>query len=97
MRRGWQSWDSSAWGRGGSGEFQWCKYLKEMCEEDIGAQCQDRRRRVQIGTWKVPTQHQEALLCCAGDCTEWAAQRLWGLLQKPPGCGPKCTALDVPA
>lgn len=67
-----------------------------MYAEDAGAQGQDKRQRVHIGTQEVPSQYQEALLCCASDSTEWAAQRRGGFpgdLQKPPGCGPKCTAL----
>ena len=55
-----------------------------------------------IGTQEIPSEHQEALLCCVRDrALTQAAQRLWGILlrdlQQPLGCVPGPPALGVPA
>lgn len=42
-----------------------------------GAQCQAKRQRAQTGRQKVPSNHQEALLCCENDrALAQAAQKL---------------------
>lgn len=66
------------------------KYLKRGCNGDGARLCsvvpqwQDRRQWAQTGTPEVLSEHQEALLCCAGD----------GALAQvaPRGCG---VSLDI--
>ena len=71
------------------GSFQWCPE-------------KEPRDLAQTGAEEVPSEHQAALLCCAGDrALAQAVQRLCSLfledLQKLPGCGPGHPALGVPA
>lgn len=67
-----------------------------------GAQCQNQSQWAQIGAEEVPSEYQEAILCCAVvRALAQVAQRFWSLLlvnlQKPLGCGPEHTVLGVPA
>lgn len=71
-----ESCDCSAWGRGGwRGSCQRVWTAEGRVQRGLsralssGAQRQDRRHRAPAGTQEVPTKHQAALLCCAGDST----------------------------
>ena len=73
----------------------WCQGL--LC----GAQCQGKRVWAQMGAQKVPSEHQEALLCYVGDstgadCLVYLCSLLEDL-QKLLEYWPGHPALDVPA
>ena len=100
MRRGWESYNFSAWSRGGLGGT---KHMAEQCKANrvrlfSGAQCQYKRQWAQTETQEVHTEHQEVFLYCVGG---WHGmpERLWSLLlgelQNPPRHGPRQPILDI--
>lgn len=107
LRRGWKNWDCSTRRIGGSGEILamciniWREGAKRI-ELNSCQWCQNKRQWGQIGTQKVLSEHQEALLHSSGDRA--LARVTWrgcwvsflGDVQKPLGCGSGQLPLGVP-